>query len=271
MRRSFQRLIPCLSVLALACGAPPESPPSVGPAIGTWTPLFNGKNLDGWRAKIKGYELDDNFADTFRVEDGILKVVYGGEYESYDQRFGHLFFETPFSHYRLRVEYRFVGEQVPGGPGWAFRNNGMMLHGQSAESMELDQDFPVSIEAQLLGGRADGERSTGNLCTPGTNVVMGDELKLNHCINSSSVTCRGDEWVTFEVEVRGNESIRHFINGELVLEYTNPQLDDRDGDAQRLLAAGAEKMLSRGTISLQAESHPTDFRRIDIMLLEGNH
>lgn len=271
MQRSFLYLLPCLPVLVLACGTPPESPQEVGPAIGAWTPLFNGKDLDGWHAKIKGFELDDNFADTFRVEDGVLKVAYGEEYETYDQRFGHLFFDTPFSHYRLRVEYRFVGEQVSGGPGWAWRNNGMMLHGQSAESMQLNQDFPVSIEAQLLGGRADGERSTGNLCTPGTNVVMGDELKLNHCINSSSSTCRGDEWVTFEVEVLGNESIRHFINGELVLEYTHPQLDERDDDAQRLLAAGADKMLSRGSISLQAESHPTEFRRIDIMLLEGNH
>jgi len=171
-----------------------------GPASGVddgWIPLFNGKNLDGWRVKIRGYEVGDNYADTFRVEDGLLRVVYD-DYEEFDGKFGHLFFETPFSHYRLRVEYRFVGQQTPGGPGWAFRNSGVMLHGQSPESMTVDQEFPVSIEAQMLGGDGEHERSTGNLCTPGTHVEMDGELVTRHCTNSSSATYHGDGWVTME-------------------------------------------------------------------------
>ena len=118
---------------------------------GKWVPLFNGQNLDGWTPKIKGFELGDNFGNTFRVEDGVLKVCYD-KYTSFDNRFGHLFYKDKFSHYVLRVEYRFVGEQVPGGPGWALRNSSVMIHGQSAESMGKDQSFPVSIEVQLLGG-----------------------------------------------------------------------------------------------------------------------
>jgi hypothetical protein len=126
-----------------------------------WIQLWNGKDLNDWQIKFRGYELGYNLNNTFRVEDGLLRVRYD-DWEGWDNQFGHIFYNGEFSHYRLRVEYRFVDEQVKGGPGWAFRNNGLMLHGQSAESMELDQDFPVSIEVQLLGGNGTDERSTMN-------------------------------------------------------------------------------------------------------------
>lgn len=231
-----------------------------------WISLFNGKNLDGWAPKITGYDVGENFGDTFRVQDGLLKVAYD-RYEKFDNCFGHLFYKTPFSHYRIRLQYRFVGEQVPGGPGWALRNSGIMIHCQPPETMTKEQNFPVCIEVQLLGGDGTGQRSTGNLCTPGTHIVMQDRLVTQHCTNSSSKTYHGDQWVTAEVEVHGNGLIRHIINGETVIEYEKPQLDDSDADAQRLLKAGADKMLSQGYISLQSESHPVEFRQIELLPL----
>lgn len=228
-----------------------------------WVSLFNGRDLSGWKVKIKGYDLNDNFGNTFRVEDGILKVVYD-KYDQYNDRFGHIFYEQPYSRYVLRVEYRFVGEQVPGGPGWAVRNSGIMIHGQSPESLRKEQDFPVSIEVQLLGGAATGERHTANLCTPGTHVVMDGKLVTRHCNDSRSKTYRGDQWVTVEVEVHGNRLIRHRVNGDVVMEYSQPQLDESDADAKRLLQDGHDKMLSGGTISLQSESHPVEFRKVEI-------
>ena len=233
-----------------------------------WVPLFNGTDLQGWTPKFRGHPLGENVRDTFVVENGLLRVQYDG-YESFDDLFGHLFFAEPFSHYDLRVVYRFVGDQCPGGAGWARRNNGVMLHGQSAESMGLGQSFPVSIEAQMLGEREDGpERSNGNVCTPGTHVHMNGELDKRHCIESSSATNRGDEWVEFVVEVRGHDSIRHIVDGEVVLEYERPTLDEGDDDAARLIAAGAPVALGSGTISIQAESHPIDFKTIEIRVLE---
>ncbi len=234
---------------------------------GQWLQLFNGKNLDGWEVKIRGHEFNENFGDTFRVENGVLTVAYD-KYDSFDEQFGHLFYEKPFSNYRLRVEYRFTGEQAPAGPGWAFRNSGLMLHGQSPESMRKDQKFPVSIEVQLLGGKGTGKRTTANLCTPGTNVVMEGELITRHCISSSSKTYHGDQWVTVEVEVRGNKVIKHIIDGKVVLAYNKPQLDDRDQDAQKLIQQQHGKMLSGGTISLQSESHPVEFRKVELLVLE---
>lgn len=230
-----------------------------------WIQLFNGINLDGWTPKIKGYDLGENFGNTFRVEDGILQVAYD-QYTTFDNRFGHLFYKDSFSHYRIRVEYRFLGEQVPGGPTWGLRNSGIMIHGQSAESMEKDQDFPVSIEVQLLGGTGSGDRPTANVCTPGTNMVMNGQLITRHCTNSTSKTYHGDQWVTVEVEVHGNKLIKHIIDGKTVLEYSEPQLDDRDSLAQKLLKT-QPKMLDRGTISLQSESHPVEFRKVELRKL----
>ena len=227
--------------------------------------IFNGKNLDGWTVKIKGHPVGKNFKDTFRVEDGVMKVGYAG-YGKFDDRFGHIFYKEKFSHYRIRLEYRFVGEQIQGGPGWAFRNSGIMLHCQDPKTMRVEQDFPVSIEVQLLGGGATGQRTTANLCTPGTNVVMDGKLQTRHCFSSKAKTYRGDQWVKVEVEVRGGEVIEHFVNGESVMRYTKAQYDPRDADAKQLIKKG-QLELTEGYISLQSESHPVEFRKIEVQQL----
>src|SRR6476660_7655269 len=166
-----------------------------------WVQLFNGRNLDGWTPKFAKHDLGENFRDTFRVEQGLLEVRYD-KWTRFDGEFGHLFYKDPFSYYRIAAEYRFVGEQVPGGPAWAMRNNGVMLHSPHPKTMVKDQDFPISLEVQLLGGLSDGKpRSTANLCTPGSNVFMSGVLHTQHCTNSTSKTYDGDQWVRVEAEV----------------------------------------------------------------------
>lgn len=238
---------------------------------GEWIDLFNGENLDNWVIKFTGYPLGENFNNTFRVEDSLLKVSYE-EWDQWGGQFGHIFYDRSFSHYILRVEYRFVGEQVEGGPGWAFRNNGLMLHSQDPETMTQDQEFPASLETQLLGGNGTDERTTLNLCTPGTNFVMDGELITQHCNSSTSDTYHGDQWVTAEIEVRGSEVVRHKIDGEVVFEYTDPQYDPNDSDARHIMEINNidedELLIDEGYISLQAESHPTQFRKIQVKVLE---
>lgn len=230
-----------------------------------WISLFNGRDLEGWTPKIQGYALGDNFGNTFRVEDGLLKVRYD-QYDKFGDRFGHLFYKQPFSHYRLRVEYRFVGQQIAGGAGWALRNSGIMIHGQAPETMTKDQSFPVSIEVQLLGGTGSGTRPTANLCTPGTNVVLNGRLWTQHCTNSSSETYHGEQWVTVELEVHGDKEIEHKIDGKVVMAYTQPQLDPNDADAKKLIKDD-KLLLTGGTISLQSESHPVEFRKVELLPL----
>jgi hypothetical protein len=234
-----------------------------------WIRLFDGKSLRGWVPKIAGYEAGVNFGKTFRVKNRVLKVSYD-KYDTFGARFGHLFYKTPFSHYVIAIEYRFVGEQAKDGPAWAFRNSGVMVHGQSVESMKKDQDFPICIEAQFLGGRGDGTaRSTANLCTPGTNVVMDGQLETRHCINSSSKTFDGDQWVRAEIEVHGGAEIVHRVNGETVLRYEKPQIGGGNVSGHDSAVKKDGEILTSGTISLQAESHPVEFRKVELLNLAG--
>ena len=257
MKSLFLSCALCLApVLATTTVRAEEAPDKDG-----WISLFNGKDLSGWTPKITGFDHGDNHANTFRVADGVIKVSYDG-YETFAGKFGHLFYKTPYQNYIFRMDYRFTGEQAKDGPGWAFRNSGIMIHGQDPATMAKGQKFPVSLEVQLLGGTNKGERSTANLCTPGTLVSIDGQLRREHCINSSSETFNGDVWVTVEVEARGT-TIIHRINGQQVMKYENPVLDENDGEAKLLIKNG-EKLLKGGSISLQAESHPVEFRNIKI-------
>lgn len=235
-----------------------------------WIALFNGHDLGGWTPKITGHALGDNFGNTFRVEDGLLKVRYD-QYTAFDGKFGHLFYKEPFSYYRLVVEYRFVGEQAPDGPGnWALRNSGAMLHSQPPRTMGRDQDFPISIEAQFLGGSNDGEaRPTMNLCTPGTDVVYQGSIYPEHCLGSASETFEGDQWVRAEVIVLGSGQITHFVNGEKVLEYALPQFGGGDVSDFDPASKPDGKLIEGGYIALQSESHPIDFRKVELLNLAG--
>jgi hypothetical protein len=237
-----------------------------------WIQLFNGRDLNDWTPKFTHHALGENFNGTFRVEDGLLKVRYDNWTEFTDE-FGHLFYKHPFSYYLLAAEYRFVGEQVPSSRkdlGWAVRNNGLMLHSQDPKTMVRDQDFPISIEVQLLGGLSDGKpRSTANLCTPGTNVVMNGQLVTQHCTNSSSRTYDGDQWVRVEVLVHGDRLIRHIVEEQPVLEYTKPQIGGGAVSPVDPAVKVDGRPLTGGYISLQAETAPIDFRRVELLNLEG--
>jgi len=251
-----------LCLLSAAVFAAPNDPDKK-----EWIQLFNGSNLDGWTPKIRGYDAGVNFGNTFRVENGVLKVSYD-QYDDFANRFGHLFYKDNFGYYRLAVEYRFVGQQAKNGPGWALRNSGMMIHGQTPQSMGKDQDFPVSIEVQLLGGDGVKARTTVNLCTPGTNVVRNGALFTPHCINSTSQTYHGEQWVRAEVEIHGSGLVKHIVEGQTVLEYEMPQVGGGNVSAGGSMPKDGD-LLSEGTISLQSESHPIEFRKVQLLPLAG--
>jgi hypothetical protein len=233
-----------------------------------WIQLFNGKDLSGWTPKITGYALGENFANTFRVQDGYLTVAYDG-YDKFNNRFGHIFYRQKFSHYIIAVEYRFTDPQAPAGPSWATRNSGIMVHCQPPETMGKDQDFPISIEVQLLGGLGKGPRPTLNLCTPGTHVVRDGKLWTTHCLNSNSKTYDGDQWVRAEVMVLGDSVIRHIAEGQVVLSYEMPQIGGGTVSNFDPAAKKDGQLLTEGYISLQSESHPIQFRKVELLNLAG--
>jgi hypothetical protein len=266
MKRSLVVVLSMLVVIGLVGSC---SGGKVDPDEENWVQLFNGKDLTGWDFKITNHALNENYNNTVRVEDGVLKAAYD-EYENFDGEFTHIFYEEKFSYYKLRVEYRFTGEQVTGGPGWAIRNSGAMIHSQSAASMGIDQPFPTSIEVQYLGGLGDGgERSTANLCTPGTNVEMYGELFTQHCTTSDSKTYDGDQWVMVEAVVYGDSLIAHVVEGDTVISYQKPQLDEGDPLYAEMLKHYGSKIISEGYIALQGESHPVEFRKVELLELKG--
>lgn len=229
-----------------------ETPKAEAKAEATWTPIFNGKDLDGWTPKFKGSELGVNLNDTFIVKDGLLTVDYS-KWESFKGEFGHLFYKTPYSNYNIRGTYRFIGEQVKGGPKWALRNNGFMLHCQDPKTMKLGQNFPNSIEVQLLGGLGEEDRPNLNICTPGTQIHWQGKLTKEHVVRPQGPTFHGDQWVTVEVQVRGDK-FTHIAEGKVVCEYDNIQLDDGTP-------------VKKGYISIQAETAPIQFKSIEIQVL----
>ncbi|EAR00975.1 DUF1080 domain-containing protein [Maribacter sp. HTCC2170] len=256
--------ITCLLILLASCG--PKQNPNADKE--EWISMFNGKDLEGWTPKVKGYTYGENFNNTFKVTNGNLRVSYK-EYDSFDSKFAHLFYKTKFSHYRLKAQYRMVGEQVKGGPGWAFANNGFMLHCQDPKTMSLDQDFPMSMEFQLLAGKGDGERPTGNLCTPGCHVHIDGKLVETHCIpDTKGATYPREKWVNIEAVVLGDSIVHQIVEGDTVRTFTKPIIGGHLAGLNKELFKDGTPM-TEGYISIQGESHDTEFKNIEILDLCG--
>ena len=226
-----------------------------------WTSMFNGQDLDGWIIKINKHEINDNFGNTFRVQDSILSVRYGAYGDDFDDQFGAIFFEKSMSEYRLKLEYRFVGETAPGAPEWGFRDSGVQFHSQAPVSMKINQPFPVCLEYNLHGGNGTDERPTGEICASGTTVQI--DGKANELFCTPPIiqrTFHGDQWVMLELDVKDGV-IRHFVNGEEILTYSNPEYDAEHELGKTFIQDGNSE-LNGGYIALQSNSHPIDFRRI---------
>lgn len=231
-----------------------------------WVSIFNGEDLDGWSPKFTGIEYGDNYLNTFQAKDGKLIVCYD-DYDNFDNKFGHIFYKEKLSRYKLRLEYRFVGELLPGAPSWAFKNSGVKYHTPHPSELPLDQTLLVAVEAQILGGDGKTERFTGSVCTAGTHIEMNDSLITQHCTNSNYPAINDTSWVKMEIEVHGSEKIIHRINGVVVMEYSKPQYDDTDEFARELMEKGHPRVISEGYIALQGEGHPVEFRNIELLKL----
>jgi len=244
-----------------------------------WVSLFNQKDLSGWDIKIAGYAVNDNFKNTFQVADSILNVSYH-DYDTFTNEFGHLYYNKPYSYYRVRLQYRFYLEQKKGGPDYARLNSGIMVHSQSAQSLVLHQSFPVSLEMQFLASDSARQSHTGNLCTPGTEFEQNGKLVDVHCLDSDSKYYDDALWVNAEVIVLGDSIIHHVIEGDTVLTYEHPIVDrkltgrfmnwtkdDVADSVQWMQRQGTP--LKEGYIALQAESHPIQFRKIELLNLKG--
>lgn len=268
-QKQLTQLLTWLFLLTMfsSCGKSETKATEEVPAA-EWETLFNGKDLEGWTAKLQHHESGDNYENTFRVVDGIIQVNYEG-YESFDERYGHLFYKKPYSSFHLKFDYRFTDQWMEDAPSYTYRNSGVMFHSQAPETILKEQDWPISVEYQMLADAGDGKpRPTGNMCSPGTEVFFNGEMDPRHCIGSSSPTFPWDEWVHAELIVYGDSLVIHMVNGEEVLKYTNPQIGG--GVANRFDPAYKVdgQMLKEGYIGLQAEGQGVAFKNIEIKELD---
>ncbi|WP_405400182.1 DUF1080 domain-containing protein [Maribacter sp. Asnod2-G09] len=235
-----------------------------------WETMFNGNDLDGWITKVHHYEVGDNYADTFRAEDDMVKVRYDKYEGEFNNRYSHLYYDKPFSDFHFTVQYRFLGELYRGAPDYTILNSGVMFHSQDPKTMLKEQDWPISVEIQFLAGVEEGvERPTGNMCSPGTDVVFEGKIDPRHCINSTSDTYYGNQWVTAELVVYHDSLVKHIINGKTVLEYTKPQIGGGVAKGYDPKMKQDGKLLTEGFIALQSEGQPIDFKNIKIRNLKG--
>ena len=244
------------------------TPKTAGTKKENWQPLFNGKDINDWIVKVHHHNAGDNYANTFRVEDSIIKVRYD-QYDSFNNRYAHLFYKQPFSYYKLRFEYRLTGEWRKDAPSYTLENSGVMFHSQDPRTILKEQDWPISIEFQLLAGLPDGQpRPTGNMCSPGTDVVYQGKVDPRHCISSSSKTYPPDQWVRCELIVLGDSLITHIVEGDTVLQYSKPTIGGGvvNGADPKIKVNGTP--LKSGYIALQSEGQPVDFRHIEILDLK---
>ncbi|HYC83724.1 MAG TPA: DUF1080 domain-containing protein [Chryseosolibacter sp.] len=236
-------------------------------AAGEWIDLFNGKDLNDWIVKIHHYEPGDNFGETFRARDGMIQVRYDA-YDDFNDRFGHLYYKLPFSRFHLSLEYRFTGSLHPGAPSYTVLNSGVMFHSQDPRTIPKEQNWPISVEMQFLAGLGDGKpRPTGNMCSPGTDIVYEGRIYEGHCLNSTSATYSRDEWVRAELIVLGDSLITHVINGDTVLQYSKPTMGGGVVSGYDSASWQPGKPLTSGYIGLQSEGQPIDFRNIRLKKL----
>ena len=232
-----------------------------------WETLFNGKDINNWIPKINHHKTGENFGKTFRVQNGIIKVRYN-RYDTFNEQFGHLYYKKPFSYYHLVFEYRIVGQWRKDAPEYTLKNSGVMFHSQDPATMPKDQNWPISIEFQLLAGLGDGvARPTGNMCSPGTDVMFKGKIDDRHCIPSTSKTFEGNQWVKGEIIVLGDSLITHIINGDTVLQYSKPQIGGGVVANYDPAIKQDGKLLTEGFIALQSEGQPVDFKNIKILNL----
>jgi hypothetical protein len=235
-----------------------------------WKDLFNGKDINDWIVKIHHHDVGVNYGNTFRVEGNMIRASYDNYGETFDDQFGHLYYKKPYSYFRLQMEYRFVGELYPGAPSYTIMNSGVMFHSQDPRTMPKEQNWPISVEMQFLGGLEEGKsRPTGNMCSPGTEVVYNGKIFPGHCINSSSETYFGDQWVKAELIVFGDSLVIHLVNGDTVLQYTQPQIGGGVVERYDPTFKPDGKLLTEGFIALQSEGQPVDFKNIRLLNLEG--
>ena len=204
--------------------------PAADPAF---TPLFNGKDLSGWRAVPKDAKLDAK---------GTWEVLPGGVLKCSGKPTGYLATEQEYADYVLRLEWKYAPTDLKR------PNSGVLLHVQKDEVF-----WPFSLEAQLAHGQAgdiwfqfDAKKELPKLAIDPTrkDAANKDGRHYFRIGKGEALEKPIGEWNRYEIECVGG-GVKLTINGRLVNEGTGGSL-------------------TRGRIALQAEGAEVHFRGLEL-------
>jgi Domain of Unknown Function (DUF1080) len=255
----------CLSVCAIAaiCLAGIAGAPRVSADDG-WTPLFNGKNFDGWYSYVESSGKNSDPTHVFKVEDGavhILDVAPGTKFEN-----GYLSTTQEYSNVRIHAEYKWGTKRATEGK----RNSGLLYLAVGPDAI-----YPMSLECQIeetdVGDMwiVNGAQVTGFLVSPtfpmfdddrnvGTTIRanVGDSLRI---LKSGDFEDRNG-WNTVEIILDGDTST-HLVNGRVVNYAKDIRRPDPKNPAHMI-------PLTSGHILLEAEGSEVWFRNVKVKPLE---
>ena len=234
-----------------------------------WIQLFDGKSLDGWVPKITGYPLEKTTPTPSASSTAPCRRRPTGPRRREQIRPSFLpTSEVLLLHRRRRVP---LHRRAGGRRSRLGHSQQWPDVAQPVAAIDVEgPGFPISVEVQLLGGLPNGKpQSTANMCSPGTQVFIDGTMVKGHCLDSKSQTYAGDQWVRVEVAVRGGERLIHKVEGQTVLEYEKPTIGGGEVNKFDPAVKVDGTLLTDGYIEIQGESHPTEFRKIEVLNLSG--
>ena len=167
-----------------------------------YIPLFNGKDLSGWYTYTEKYGKNNDAAQQFAVNDGVLRFD-GAE-------MGYLCTDRSYENYYLRIVFRWGESKYEprlDGP----RDSGVLYHFSETASDAL---WPTSVECQIqendcgdywFVGGTDGD-------SPNPSSIEWDMKRI---VKTANYENPNPEWNVIELICIGDKS-EHYVNGRLV-------------------------------------------------------
>ena len=203
-------------------------------AAGSWTPLFNGKSLAGWR----GYKKADASDTRWVVENGILTIP---EKDGADTRGGRDIITTEtYDNFDLRWEWK----AAPGA------NSGVKYFVLEDEPAAIGHEYQVIDDERHADAKIGPHRQTASFY----DVLPAADRPIKPA----------GEWNVSEVRAHGTH-IEHWLNGKKVLQY---ELDSPD--LRAAIAKSKFKDIARfgkpqkGHILLQDHGNQVWYRKVEI-------
>jgi len=227
-----------------------------------WKPIFNGKNLDGWKPVVRDQAPGDDPEKIFQVVDGAVHV-YRDTPEGKKMPFGVILSDESYTDYRFRFEFKW-GTKKFAPRQEQIRDAGLLFHVVGPEKI-----WPMSVECQVQEGDvgdnflvytigdapvdASGKKFQ-DASQGGTFKTFNVPGKVARVVKSE--THEHDGWNTVEVIVRGDSAI-YLANGKINNYIVN--LRAPLGPDQKLVP------LTAGRLALQCEGAELYYRKMELL------